>query len=128
MEREEITMDFYFRELAPRPIRDQLLLLNLNIKNITKTDIVDFKATTDREVIDCIQEAYSFIYCLVHKLEYETFDVGDYLEKDRYFQWIANYKMEHFADEIFQELGFELVEKIDEGYIVRDAAPKGKMI
>lgn len=122
------TLELYYNLLTPKPIKKQLALLENAIENIfqQKFNISEItKPTTDREIIECIQESYSLIYCMINGLKYETFDIREHLKKDRYFNWIAEYKMEHFSSEIFQELGLELVEKNDKGFIVRDKDNKG---
>lgn len=124
------TLKLYYDLLTPRPIKEQLDLLEQAIENITKQKF-DLKArmkpTTDRDILECVQESYSFIYCLLNGIEYETFDIRQHLKKDRYFDWIAEYKMEHFSKEIFQELGLEIVDKNKKGFIVRDTTPKQKL-
>lgn len=125
------TLELYYNLLTPRPIRKQLALLENAIENITqqKFNISETqKPVTDRDIIECIQESYSLIYCMMNGLKYETFDIREHLKKDKYFDWIAEYKMEHFSNEIFQELGMELVEKNNEGFIVRDVDKKGSVI
>lgn len=47
--------------------------------------------------------------------------------EDRYLNWVAEYKMEHFSKEIFQELGMEIVKKNKKGFVVRDTTPKNKL-
>lgn len=125
------TLELYYNLLTPRPIRKQLALLENAIENITqqKFNISETKKpATDRDIIECIQESYSLIYCMMNGLKYETFDIREHLKKDKYFDWIVEYKMEHFSNEIFQELGMELVEKNNEGFIVRDVDKKGSVI
>ncbi|MEG1344933.1 MAG: hypothetical protein RSD14_05495 [Clostridia bacterium] len=123
------TLKLYYDLLTPRPLREQLDLLEQAIENITKQKF-DLKArmkpTTDREILECIQEAYSLIYCLTNNLEYATFEAREHLD-DRYLSWIAEYKMEHFSKEIFQELGMEIIEKNKKGFVVRDTTPKNKL-
>lgn len=133
MEREkeiQETLKLYYDLLTPKPIREQLDLLEQAIENIIKHKFTlreEIKPTTDREIVDLIQETYSFIYCLTKGIEYETFDVREHLKKDEYFQWIANYKIEHFADEILREYGLELLERSEKGFLVRDTTPKQKL-
>jgi hypothetical protein len=121
-------LDSYYTLLTPRPLREQLELLESAISNIMKSKFdIGMKPATDRDVLECIQEAYSFIYCLLNGIEYETFDIRQHLKKDKYFEWIAEYKIEHFSNEIFQELGMEIVSKNKKGFVVRDVTPKQKL-
>lgn len=120
-------LDSYYTLLTPRPLKEQLELLESAISNIMKSKFdIGMKPTTDRDILECIQEAYSFIYCLTNNLEYATFEARKHLD-DKYFQWIAEYKMEHFSKEIFQELGLEIVSKNKKGFVVRGATPKHKL-
>lgn len=120
-------LDSYYTLLTPRPLKEQLELLESAISNIMESKFdIGIKPTTDRETLECIQEAYSLIYCLSNDLEYATFDARQHLD-DRYLSWISEYKMEHFSKEIFQELGMEIIEKNKKGFVVRDVTPKQKL-
>lgn len=124
------TLKLYYDLLTTKTIQQQLQLLQLAILNITQNQFDMREITnpiTDRGIIEAIQEAYGFIYCMINGLKYETFDIREHLKKDRYFDWIANYKMEYFADEIFQELGLQLVEKNKKGFVVKSEVPKQKL-
>lgn len=120
-------LDSYYTLLTPRPLKEQLELLESAISNIMESKFdIGIKPTTDRDILECIQEAYSLIYCLINNLEYATFEAREHLE-DRYLNWVAEYKMEHFSKEIFQELGMEIIEKNKKGFVVRDVTPKHKL-
>lgn len=83
---------------------------------------------TDRDLIECIQEGYSMLYCITHGIDYKTFDVTEYMGNDNFFDWIAEYKFNHFKEEIFSELGLELVDRVPNGVIVRDKEKTSQFI
>lgn len=94
-----------------------------------KIDIFDITNITDRDLIECIQEFYSFIFCRIEKIKYDkNFNVGKYIETDEFFKWIADYKMKHFAKEILAENGMELLERKDNGFMVRELLPQTDII
>lgn len=118
-------LDEYYKVLSVKAIDTQLGILSNIIKNEFGFDYPT-KNITDREKLEIIQEMYSLIYCFVKGLDYISFDVKGHSE-DKYFNWIAEYKMEHFSKEIFQELGFEIVEKTNKNIKIRDVIPKQKL-
>lgn len=125
------TLEMYFKMLHTKQLKEQLDILHQAINNITGSNfnVIDaVKPTTDRDILECIQESYSLIYCLIYNLEYTNFRVTPkILKEDRYFNWIADYKVEHFASEIFEDLGMEVVEKRKDGFVVKDRIPPTKL-
>lgn len=116
-------LDWYYYNLPEMKLIYQLEVLKDIAKKFTGVEF-DFQDTKDdRETLEVIQEVYSFIYCVLKGLEYGTFKAWEHLEEDKYLNWIAEYKMEHFSEEIFKEFGLEIVEKSDKGIKVLD---KGK--
>lgn len=96
---------------------------------VQKIDIFDITNIADRDLIECIQEFYSLVFCRLEKIKYdEKFNAGKYIETDAFFKWIVDYKMKHFAKEILAENGMELVEKKGNGFIVRDLLPQTDII
>ena len=99
-------------------------------KDITKNvfippyNFADMK--TDRDKLEIVIEQYKFTKYLssgseggyekyVEKLEqYEVFS------KDKAIMTLIDYKVARFGDEIFKEMGIEIVDRIDKGFIVKD--------
>lgn len=108
-----------------RPLKEIYIKISELVKDIIKFD-PPFKVEelkTDRDLIECIQEGYSMLYCITHGIDYKTFDVTEYMGNNNFFDWIAEYKFNHFKEEIFSELEMELVETVPDGIIIKD---KGK--
>lgn len=126
MDKEKEVLDFLTRQ----PLNKQLELWEKTLESMTglKYSLREvLNPKTDRDILECIQETYSVIFCIENRLDYKTFDVRRYLDKDKYFSWIADYKVEHFSSEILQELGIELLRKTEKGFIVRDKMIKERL-
>lgn len=116
-------LDWYYDNLPGMSLKSQLEVLKKIAKNFTGVEIA-LEVENDRDRIEVIQETYSFIYCFINKLEYENFKAWKYLDQDKYLNWIADYKIEHFADEIFSEFGLEILKKRKDGFVVKDITDK----
>lgn len=113
-----------------RPLKEIYIKICELIKEIIEFD-PPFKVKelkTDRDLIECIQEGYSMLYCITHGIDYKTFDVTKYMGNNNFFDWIAEYKFNHFKKEILSDLGMELVDTVSDGIIVKDKEKTSQFI
>lgn len=81
---------------------------------------------TDRDKLELVIEQYKFIKYL---LSGDKRDYTEYLEeleeyevfsKDKAIMTLIDYKLARFGNDIFEEMGIEIIDRIDKGFIVRD--------
>ncbi|MED5605971.1 hypothetical protein VYE96_12205 [Fusobacterium pseudoperiodonticum] len=85
-----------------------------------------YKLDNDRDKLEIFIEQYKFIKYL---LSGETKSYESYLDqleqyevfsKDKAIMILIDYKLARFGNEIFKEMGIEIVDRIDKGFIVKD--------
>ena len=86
-----------------------------------------YKLTEDRDKLELTIEQYKVTKYLISgdKREYTEYlkelEQYEVFSKDKALVSLLDYKMARFSDEIFKEMGIEIIDKIDGiGYIVRD--------
>ena len=81
---------------------------------------------SDREKLEIVIEQYKFAKFLTseYKGSYESYldqlERYEVFSKDKAIITLIDYKLARFGDEIFKEMGIEIVDRIDRGFIVRD--------
>lgn len=91
------------------------------------------KEMTDREYLDICIEAYQALYFLFAGKALDYRDLTDYerfkvFQDDKLMNLLLTYKMEKYGKEILNNLGFEMVGKVEQGYIIRDLDQDNKPI
>ena len=99
-------------------------------KSITKnifTTLFNFaEVKTDRDKLELVIEQYKFTKYLLsgYKGSYESYldllEQYEVFSKDKAIITLIDYKLARFGDEIFKEMGIEIVDRIDKGFIVKD--------
>lgn len=80
----------------------------------------------DREKLEIVTEQYKFAKFLSsrYKGSYESYldqlEQYEVFSKDKAIMTLIDYKLARFGDEIFKEMGIEIVDRIDKGFIVKD--------
>ena len=80
----------------------------------------------DRDKLELVIEQYKFVKYLLtgNKGSYEKYleqlEEYEVFSKDKTIMIMIDYKLARFSDEIFREMGIEVVDRIDQGFIVRD--------
>ena len=84
---------------------------------------------TDRDKLELVIEQYKLTKYMVSGGAIAKKDYVKYLEeleqyevfsKDKAIMTLIDYKLARFGNEIFKEMGIEIVDRIDRGFIVRD--------
>lgn len=81
---------------------------------------------TDRDKLELVIEQYKFIKYLTsgdkrHYTEYlEELEEYEVFSKDKAIMTLIDYKLARFGNDIFKEMGIEIIDRIDKGFIVRD--------
>ena len=92
-------------------------------------NIEDLK--TDRDFLDVNIEAYSFLYCLANNISYtknEHFKPLA-LNPPKLFDYLITYKLENYGDQVFNDFGFSIVDRLENGSIrIRQMTPEEKEI
>ena len=116
------TLKIRTEKLKGKPLKEIYIELSKMVEEIAKMkapfEVEEIE--TDRDMFECIQETYSFLYCIINEYDYKTLDVVEHMDKDDFFKWLVNYKINHFGKDILKELGYELVDVVPEGYIIRE--------
>ena len=109
-------------------------LVNLT-KSITENiftppfNFADMK--TDRDKVELVIEQYKLTKYMVSgkankKKDYikylEQLDQYEVFSKDKAIMTMIDYKLARFGNEIFKEMGIEIVDRIDKGFIVRETS------
>lgn len=85
---------------------------------------------TERDLLDICIEQYTFLY-FVAKGKAEQYKeeekIVDEMKQDKVWNLLMEYKLEKYGKEILEGLGLELVEKVEQGYIVRDKDDTGNI-
>ena len=99
-------------------------------KNILKLEYdppCDYnKLDNDRDKLEVTLEQYKFAKYLFSgaKGSYESYldllEQYEVFSKDKAIMTLIDYKLARFGDEIFKEMGIEIVDRIDKGFIVKD--------
>lgn len=85
-----------------------------------------YKLDNDRDKLEIFIEQYKFIKYLLSgaKGSYEKYlenlEQYEVFSKDKAIMTLIDYKLARFGDEIFKEMGIEIVDRIDQGFIVID--------
>ena len=80
----------------------------------------------DRDKLELVIEQYKFIKYLLtgNKGSYEKYleqlEQYEVFSKDKAIMTMIDYKIARFSNEIFEEMGIEVVDRIDQGFIVRN--------
>lgn len=80
----------------------------------------------DRDKLELVIEQYKFIKYLLtgNKGSYEKYleqlEQYEVFSKDKAIMTMIDYKIARFSNEIFKEMGIEVVDRIDQGFIVRN--------
>lgn len=80
----------------------------------------------DREKLEIVIEQYKFAKFLSsrYKGSYESYldqlEQYEVFSKDKAIMTLIDYKLARFGNEIFKEMGIEIVDRIDRGFIVKD--------
>ena len=81
---------------------------------------------TDRDKLELVIEQYKFTKYLLSgaKGSYESYldllEQYEVFSKDKAIMTLIDYKLARFGDEIFKEMGIEIIDRIDQGFIVKD--------
>lgn len=81
---------------------------------------------SDREKLEIVIEQYKFAKYLLSgaKGSYESYlenlEQYEVFSKDKAIITLIDYKLARFGNEIFKEMGIEIVDRIDKGFIVKD--------
>lgn len=81
---------------------------------------------TDRDKLELVIEQYKFTKYLTsgdkrHYTEYlEELEEYEVFSKDKAIMTLIDYKLARFGNDIFEEMGIEIIDRIDKGFIVRD--------
>lgn len=98
-------------------------------KNIFTTPFNFAEVKTDRDKLELVIEQYKLTKYMVSgrankKKDYikylEQLDQYEVFSKDKAIMTLIDYKLARFGDEIFKEMGIEIVDRIDQGFIVRE--------
>ena len=95
-------------------------------KNIFTTPFNFAEVKTDRDKLELVIEQYKFIKYLLSgaKGNYESYldqlEQYEVFSKDKAIMTLIDYKLARFGNEIFKEMGIEIVDRIDKGFIVKD--------
>ena len=87
-------------------------------------DLAEVK--TDRDKLELVIEQYKFTKYLLSgtKGSYESYldqlEQYEVFSKDKAIMTLIDYKLARFGDEIFKEMGIEIVDRIDQGFIIKD--------
>lgn len=85
-----------------------------------------YKLDNDREKLEIVIEQYKFAKFLSsrYKGSYESYldllEQYEVFSKDKAIMTLIDYKLARFGDEIFKEMGIEIVDRIDQGFIIKD--------
>lgn len=85
-----------------------------------------YELDNDRGKLEVFIEQYKFIKYLLSgaKGSYEKYlenlEQYEVFIKDKAIMTLIDYKLARFGDEIFKEMGIEIVDRIDQGFIVID--------
>ena len=80
----------------------------------------------DRDKLELVIEQYKFIKYLLtgNKGSYDKYleqlEQYEVFSKDKAIMTMIDYKIARFSNEIFEEMGIEVVDRIDQGFIVRN--------
>lgn len=84
---------------------------------------------TDRDKLELVIEQYKLTKYMVSGGAIAKKDYVKYLEeleeyevfsKDKAIMTLIDYKLARFGNDIFEEMGIEIIDRIDKGFIVRD--------
>ena len=98
-------------------------------KNIFTTPFNFAEVKTDRDKLELVIEQYKLTKYMVSgrankKKDYikylEQLDQYEVFSKDKAIMTLIDYKLARFGDEIFKEMGIEIVDRIDKGFIIKD--------
>ena len=84
------------------------------------------KLDNDRDKLEVTLEQYKFAKYLFSgaKGSYESYldllEQYEVFSKDKAIMTLIDYKLARFGDEIFKEMGIEIIDRIDQGFIVKD--------
>lgn len=85
-----------------------------------------YELDNDRAKLEVFIEQYKFIKYLLSgaKGSYESYldqlEQYEVFSKDKAIMTLIDYKLARFGNEIFKEMGIEIVDRIDKGFIVKD--------
>jgi len=97
-------------------------------KNVFTTPFNFAEVKTDRDKLELVIEQYKFTKYLLSgsKESYESYlenlEQYEVFSKDKAIMTLIDYKLARFGDEIFKEMGIEIVDRIDKGFIVRETS------
>ena len=89
-------------------------------------DRAKLEVFNDRAKLEVFIEQYKFIKYLLSgaKGSYESYldqlEQYEVFSKDKAIMTLIDYKLARFGNEIFKEMGIEIVDRIDNGFIVKD--------
>lgn len=95
-------------------------------KNVFTTPFNFAEVKTDRDKLELVIEQYKFTKYLLSgaKESYESYldqlEQYEVFSKDKAIMTLIDYKLVRFGNEIFKEMGIEIVDRIDKGFIVKD--------
>lgn len=103
-----------------------LTIMEYITKNNYNPPFEFYELDNDRDKLEIFIEQYKFIKYLLSgaKGSYEKYleNLEEYevFSKDKAIMTLIDYKLARFGDEIFKEMGIEIVDRIDKGFIIRD--------
>ena len=116
---------------------ESMKVINTELKKVLKgiignTDIFEFGEITDeRDLLEVNMEAYSFLYCLANNMSYTKKEHYKPLafNPPKLFDYMITYKLENYGEQIFNELGFSIVEQMENGdFKIRELTQEEKEI
>lgn len=113
-----------YKDYSPREMYETTLLLFKMFTGKEPPEGVD-KNYVDRDYLEVSIVMVSFIHCISYDIDYTTFkdnveELGKLREKNKLLKYMLDLKFELFGKDIFDELGMEIVERVENGLIVID--------
>ena len=74
----------------------------------------------ERNLLEVTIETLAAIYCIYSNSDYDTVDYIEIMKEVKLMDYLIKLKMEKFGKEILGDLNLEILEKVDNGYIILD--------
>ncbi len=119
---------------------DRLFIYFSNIFNILFKgsikpfiEIEEFRKLEERDKLEINIEFFLMLYCLENDINYKEIakDVNKTVEltkECKSFNLLMKYKMLHFGKDILKEIGLELVDVTNKGYVVRELEESDNLV
>ena len=74
----------------------------------------------ERNLLEVTIETLAAIYCIYSNSDYDTVDYIEIMKEVKLMDYLIKLKMEKFGKEILGDLNLEILEKVNNGYIILD--------